>query len=160
GLCTEHAGQNEPIIPLPQVFRFNQIGDGKPNTLAVASGPGIPPAVFIVPRRNNGPILDPEDLASGTAFSVQYTGFSRTREPDAFYGFDGARDLADFEEALQHFDFGSQNFAYADVFGTIAYFTSGAMPLREDLQAGTVNGAPPFFIRNGAGGNEWLLDPA
>jgi penicillin amidase len=30
------------------------------------------------------------------------------------------------------------------------------LPLREDLQAGTVNGLPPFFIRNGTGGNEWL----
>ena len=30
------------------------------------------------------------------------------------------------------------------------------MPLREDLQAGTVAGAPPWFIRNGQGGNEWL----
>src|SRR5438034_4352330 len=30
------------------------------------------------------------------------------------------------------------------------------MPIREDLQAGAVNGAPPFFVRNGLGGNEWL----
>jgi len=30
------------------------------------------------------------------------------------------------------------------------------MPVREDLQAGSVNGLPPWFIRNGQGGNEWL----
>lgn len=30
------------------------------------------------------------------------------------------------------------------------------MPLREDLQSGFVDGAPPWFIRNGAGGNEWM----
>ena len=30
------------------------------------------------------------------------------------------------------------------------------MPVREDLQAGTVSGLPPWFIRNGQGGNEWL----
>jgi hypothetical protein len=42
----------------------------------------------------------------------------------------------------------------------IAYFTSGEVPLREDLQANTVSGAPPWFIRNGQGGNEWLRDPA
>jgi penicillin amidase len=29
------------------------------------------------------------------------------------------------------------------------------VPLREDLEAGKVNGAPPFFIRNGKGGNDW-----
>ena len=40
--------------------------------------------------------------------------------------------------------------------GNIAYFTSAEMPVREDLQAGTVNGLPPWFIRNGQGGNEWL----
>ena len=30
------------------------------------------------------------------------------------------------------------------------------MCLREDLQNETVTGAPPWFIRNGQGGNEWL----
>jgi penicillin amidase len=30
------------------------------------------------------------------------------------------------------------------------------MPLREDLEAGTVDGLPPFFVRDGTGGNEWL----
>jgi penicillin G amidase len=30
------------------------------------------------------------------------------------------------------------------------------VPLREDLQEGCVRGLPPFFIRNGTGGNEWL----
>jgi penicillin amidase len=30
------------------------------------------------------------------------------------------------------------------------------MPIREDLQAGVVTGLPPFFIRSGPGGNEWL----
>jgi penicillin amidase len=40
--------------------------------------------------------------------------------------------------------------------GNIAYFTSGEIPVREDLQAGTVNGVPPWFVRNGQGGNEWL----
>src|SRR5213079_1889107 len=37
-----------------------------------------------------------------------------------------------------------------------AYFTSGEVPVREDLQAGTVSGAPPWLVRNGQGGNEWL----
>ena len=59
-------------------------------------------------------------------------------------------------KALQNFDFGSQNFAYADVDGNIAYYTSGELPLREDLEAGAVVGLPPMFVRNGEGGNEWL----
>jgi ATP-dependent DNA helicase RecQ len=36
-----------------------------------------------------------------------------------------------------------QNFIYGDIAGNIAYFTSGEVPLREDLQANTVTGAPP-----------------
>ena len=45
----------------------------------VPPGGAIPAKTFIVPRRNNGPLLS-ADLAAGTALSVQYTGFSPTRE--------------------------------------------------------------------------------
>lgn len=161
GLSIVHNGGNEPILPLPQIFRYNVIGDMTPDNLATAPAGGtvagifIPPAVLIVPRRNNGPILA-LDVAAGWALSVQYTGFSGTRELDTFRGFNLARELADFVHALQYFDVGSQNFAYADVRGNIAYFTSAEAPLREDLEQRTVAGLPPFFIRNGTGGNEWL----
>ncbi|MFQ5777265.1 MAG: penicillin acylase family protein [Terriglobia bacterium] len=156
GLSIVHRGQLEPILPLPQVFRFNQAGDGLLDNLATAPPGGpIPPVVLIVPRRNQGPIVA-LDLAAGTALSVQYTGFSATRELEAFLVWNRARTLDDFVRGLQLFDFGSQNWVYADVRGNIAYFTSAEMPVREDLQGGTVNGLPPFFIRNGTGGNEWL----
>ncbi|MEN8692826.1 MAG: penicillin acylase family protein [Desulfobacterales bacterium] len=161
GFSTIYLSNLEPIIPLPQVFRYNQIGDGVPDNLATAT-PGttvgetvIPLAVLIVPRRNQGPIIELDPL-TGTALSVQSTGFSGTREVDAIRSFNLARNLEDFTRALRHFDFGSRGFAYADRHGNIAYFTSGEMPLREDLQSSVVNGLPPFFIRNGTGGNEWL----
>jgi Protein related to penicillin acylase len=115
----------------------------------------IPAFTLIVPRRNNGPILE-LDLTKGIALSVQYTGFSATCELDTFRIWNKARGLNDFRRGLRFFDFGSVNWAYSDVHGNIAYFTSGEMPVREDLQAGTVNGLPPFFIRNGTGGNKWL----
>ena len=121
----------------------------------VPAGGAIPPATLIVPRRNNGPIIQ-LDRGAGTALSVQYTGFSATRELDTFLIWDDARNLDDFRRGLEFFDVGGQNWAYTDVEGNIAYFTSAELPLREDLQAGTVNGLPPFFIRNGTGGNEWL----
>jgi penicillin amidase len=155
GLSTVYRGGLEPIIPIPVTFRYN-LFDGVPDNLAVAPpGGGIPPAVLIVPRRNNGPIVG-LDLASGTGLSVQYTGFSGTRETETFRLWNLAQDLEQFVDALQRFDFGSQNWVFADLEGNIAYFTSAEMPLREDLQAGTVNGLPPYFIRNGTGGNEWL----
>jgi penicillin amidase len=156
GLATVYRGQLEPVIPVPEVFRQNNPGSGTPDDVTVVPPGGpIPPATLIVPRRNNGPIIQ-LDQAAGTALSVQYTGFSPTREIDTFLTWDDARDLADFQRGLETFDVGGQNWAYADVQGNIAYFTSAEIPVREDLQAGTVNGLPPYFIRSGAGGDEWL----
>ena len=159
GLSTIYLGSPEPLIPIPQVYRYNVV-DGVADNLEVAPPDGtvgsvfIPAVTLIVPRRNNGPIID-LDPATGVALSVQYTGFSATREFDAFRAFNFANNMSDFKDGLQFFDFGSQNFAYMDVDGNIAYFTSAEMPIREDLQAGTVVGLPPYFIRNGTGGNEW-----
>ena len=163
GLATVYMGEREAVIPVPETFRQNNPGSGRPDNLTVVPpGGAIPPATLIVPRRNNGPIIQLDiapDAEAGTALSVQYTGFSATRELDTFLIWDDARNLDDFRRGLQLFDVGGQNWAYADVKGNIAYFTSAELPLREDLQAGTVNGLPPYFIRNGTGGNEWLPAP-
>lgn len=156
GFATLHEGLAEPIIPIPELFKSNQPGDGIEDNLAIVpAGGDIPAFTLIVPRRNNGPIIS-LDAASGVALSVQYTGFSATHEVAAFLKIDRASNLHEFIEALQFIDFGSQNFVYGDDRGNIAYFTSAEMPVREDLQAGFVDGAPPWFIRNGQGGNEWL----
>lgn len=160
GLSSLYLGQLEHVIPIPQVFRANQPGNGVANDLVVVPpGGAIPPATLIIPRRNNGPIIN-LNAATGVALSVQYVGFAATRELDSFFLLNRARNLDEFRAALQFFDVGSQNFVYADERGNIAYFTTGEMPLREDLQAGSVNGAPPWFIRNGQGGNEWIRQDA
>jgi penicillin G amidase len=160
GLATVYQGQREPVIPIPEEFRQNNPGNGAPDDVSVVPPGGpIPAATLIVPRRNKGPIIDlefDEEQGTGTALSVQYTGFSATREIDTFLIWDDARNLEDFQRGLEFFDVGGQNWAYADVAGNIAYYTSAELPIREDLQAGGVNGLPPFFIRNGTGGNEWL----
>jgi penicillin G amidase len=156
GLSTVYKGQLEHVQAIPETFRANTVGDGQPDDVAVVPpGNGIPPATLIVPRRNDGPIVQ-LDLGSGSALSIQYTGFSGTQELTAFLTWDRSRDLADFERGLRYFDVGSQNWSYADRRGNIAYFTSAELPLREDLQAGHVTGLPPYFVRNGQGGNEWL----
>lgn len=159
GLSTIYLNSKEPVIPVPQVFHYNEIAAGVFDNLMIAKGVvggvPIPPAVLIVPRRNQGPIIE-LNLAGGTALSVQSTGFSGTQELEAFRSFNLARNLDDFTRALQSFDFGPGNFAYVDVKGNIAYIMNGEIPIREDLQAGFVNGLPPFFVRNGTGGNEWL----
>jgi penicillin amidase len=156
GLSTVYQGQLEHVLAIPETFRVNAMTPGQPDAVVVVPpGGGIPDRTLIVPRRNEGPIVG-ADLASGTALSVQYTGFSATRELDTFRLFNTAQNLADFGHALTFFDVGSQNWAYADVGGHIAYSTSAEMPLREDLEAGTVDGLPPYFLRDGTGGNEWL----
>jgi penicillin G amidase len=156
GFSTLYKGSLEPMVRIPETFRVNQVSDTtNDNIVSVSPGNGVPAATYVAPRRNQGPVL-----FSGTApnigVSVQYTGFSATREPDAIFAMDAATNLAEFQNALQWFDVGTFNLAYADVEGNIAYFTVGELPIREDLQAGKINGLPPFFIRNGTGGNEWL----
>lgn len=155
GLSTIHKGLWEWVIPVPESYRVNVIGDGVPDNLVAPPAGSVPPVTLIVPRRNNGPIVQ-LDMTTGRALSVQYTGFSGTREVDTFFTWNRARNLEDFKRGLQWFDSGTQNFAYADVEGNIAYFATAEVPLREDLQAGFVAGLPPWFIRNGGGGNEWL----
>lgn len=151
GLATVYKGQLEPVQAVPETFRANTGG----TVAVVPPGAGIPAATLIVPRRNQGPIVQ-LDQATGTALSVQYAGYSPTQELDAFLQWLTAKDLGDFQRGLQSFDVGSQNWAYADRRGHIAYFAGAEMPLREDLQAGRVDGVPPYLVRNGTGGNEWL----
>lgn len=156
GLSTVYLGSAEPVQALPQVFRANTLGDGvQNNVVTVPPGGAIPAAVMIVPRRNHGPIIA-FNQAAGTAISVQYAGFSGTREMQAFRAINRAGNLNQFTAALQSFDVGSQNFIYADKKGNIAYFAAGEMPLREDLENGAAVGLPPFLLRDGQGGNEWL----
>jgi penicillin G amidase len=141
------------VIAIPELFRFKD-----QNGAIIEAPPGtVPPATLIVPRRNFGPLLD--DPGDGESLSVQYTGFSATRELDAARMMMKARNLNDVAASLQLFDVGSQSLTCADSAGRIGYFVSGEIPLREDLQAGAVNGLPPFFIRNGLAGNEWLPMP-
>jgi penicillin G amidase len=121
----------------------------------------VPPKILIVPR--HGPIFPqtlepypfPNNHSGGSALTVQFTGLFPTRELETFFVWNQATDLNEFKTGLQLFDFGSQNWGYADKAGNIAYFASGEFPIREDIDAGAVSGNPPFVIRNGTGGNEW-----
>ena len=158
GLATRHGDSVEWLFPILQTWRVNVIGDGVNNNLqTVPPGGSIPQASLIVPRRNAAIIA--LDVAAGTAVSVQYTGLNATQEVEAFRRFNKASTVAEFRDALRWFDVGSQNWAVVDSAGNYGYFTSAEMPLREDLQAGTVNGLPPWFLRDGSGGNDWIREP-
>jgi penicillin amidase len=178
--ATIFQGQPEPITIIPEEFRANLFGDivvVPPGdcTLDGCEGLTIPPATFVVPRRNGGPLVmffqDQADPETGLvpAISIQYTGFGVTREIDAFRLLTEARNVNQFRDGLQYFDVGSQNWIVGDQNGNLAYFTSAELPLRADLQAGTVAPGsipgffppgvpiPPWFVRDGTSGDhEWL----
>ncbi|MBB5207394.1 penicillin acylase family protein [Chiayiivirga flava] len=152
---TIHNGVREPVLWVFQSYFVNQTGDGvadnvvRNNNIGYTNG-GV---TIVIPRRNNGPVLD---IDGNTGLSVQYTGWSPSFELEAFRQVNRATNLEEFRSAVTRFDVGSQNFAYVDKQGNFAYFVSAEMPIREDLQNNTVTGAPPFLIRSGTGGNEWL----
>lgn len=160
--ATLFEGREEPIVIVEQRYRVNRTGNGVRDDFAEPPvGPFEGGLTFIVPRRNNGPIVSVElrGLTTIVGLSVQYTGWGPTREPQTFLEFARAGNVVEFGQALRWFTFGSQNWACADADGNIAYFTSGELPLREDLESlGQADGAPPFMIRDGTHRyrHEWL----
>lgn len=155
---TVHDGEEEPVRYVFQSFFVNQVGDGEPDSVTRAEvGYDSGGVTFIVPRRNNGPIVAQPDQNS--AISVHYAGWGPTYELSTLRGFERASNIEEFQAVLGNWTFGSQNVVYADVDGNIAYFTTGAVPLREDLQNLDVGGGvPPFLLRDGSGqlGHDWL----
>ena len=147
-------GELGKVIPVPEQYFVNADinGDGQPDGVVapVPANPAIPAATLTVPARNNGVILD-FDQENLTAITVQYTGFSATRELEAIYSWNKARDIEEFKAGLSRFDFGSQNWSFVDRKGNIAYFASAEMPVRKDLEllGAPAGGVPPYFIRQG-----------
>jgi len=151
GFSTVFQGNKESLIAIPETFFINQGGSRIP----ASPGNGIPSVVLVSPRRNQGPLIafDPQ---SESGISVQWVGFAGTRELEALLAWCEATNLEDFKKGNSFFTSPPLNVAVSDIHGNIAYFATGEIPVREDLQAGVVNGLPPFFIRQGTGGNEWL----
>ena len=148
-VATIFRGAAVPTQIFPQSYRANQPGNGVvDDLLAVPPSASVPP---IAVETRHGPLIAPN-------LSVQYTGFYATREPDYFRELGRAEDVTGAKQALRWFDVGAQNWMFADDRGNIAYYTDHELPLREDLQAGTVDGLPPYFIRDGTGTlrHEWI----
>ncbi|VAW38612.1 Penicillin amidase precursor [hydrothermal vent metagenome] len=156
---TVYQGNDEPIQWIFQIYYANQVGDGIMDNIENQNiGLNAGAITFIVPRRNNGPILS-IDSENSRAVSMQYTGFSATQEVQAFVDMTKAENIFEFRQATTYFDVGSQNFGVADIHGNIGYYTGAEVPIREDLQTMmTADGVPPMFIRDGTGvrKNEWM----
>ena len=156
-VATRYKNRIEPLVRVPEIFKVNQVQNGVDDDVVVVS-PGdadVPDATLIVPRRNSGPLIQ---IGPTEGISIQYAGASSTRDLEGLFALARARNLVEFKRGLQFIEVGALNWAYADVDGNIATFVGGKVPLREDLQAGAVDGLPPFFIRDGTGAarNEWI----
>ena len=153
---TLYKGSPEPIHQVFNSWFVNVVGDGIPDNLVRANVGYTQGAIsLVIPRRNDGPVLD---IDGSSGLSLMYSGFRDTYELRSFRGMNKAGSMDEFVTALQDFDIGVQNVFYADVEGSIAWFTTSEKPMREDLAAFTVDGLPPWFIRDGTGAaaNEWL----
>ncbi len=156
---TIHNGVAEPVVWIFQSYFVNNLGDGIANNITRNNSIGYTNGgvTIIVPRRNNGPVLQ---ISGSSGLSAAYTGWGATNELETFRRLPRSRNLQEFRDNLSYFDVGSQNFSYADVAGNIAYFTTAESPLRTDLQTlgAPDGGIPPFLIRDGSGArkHDWL----
>ncbi|HBZ70323.1 MAG TPA: penicillin acylase family protein [Deltaproteobacteria bacterium] len=150
-------------------YLVNTPGDGILDNLVDAGVPFADSVIATVDdeRRSFAPIVEADDpialiLGAEThVLTLQFTGFHGTTELETFRLWNRAKNLQDFMTGLKSFTFGSQNWAYADVDGNLGYFTSAELPLRKDLENGAVVGRPPYFVRDGASGEDnWVYDPA
>ncbi|HRQ63714.1 MAG TPA: penicillin acylase family protein [Xanthomonadaceae bacterium] len=156
---TVHGGVPEPVLWVVQSFFVNSVGNGvaddvrRTNSIGYTNG-GV---TVLVPRRNYGPVLD---IQGSGGISVAWMGFRATGEIETVRAINRARNLDEFRAAMQTFNVGSQNWAYADIDGNIAYFAPVSVPVRDDLQNlnAPAGGVPPFFIRDGTGAlrHGWL----
>ena len=153
---TLYKGNPEPMQQVFNSWFVNVIGDGVPDNMVRANvGYTEGGITLVIPRRNDGPVLS---IDGNSGLSMAYTGFRDTHELTMFRKLDLASNMDEFVDALQYFDIGVQNVYRADVDGNIAWFTTSEKPLREDLANFTIDGLPPWFIRDGTGAaaNEWL----
>jgi penicillin amidase len=106
-------GEARPVVRRSEVLQVRDegapFGQNTPETVEVVDVPGfgilIPDVVLPVPRQL---------LVSGDAILFQWTGFQPTLEFSAYLAMDRARDLKEYEAAVDLIEVGAQNFVAAD----------------------------------------------
>jgi penicillin amidase len=166
GLCIVSEGQYHKMDFMLTEYFVNRVGDSIQDNVTKEPLDVGSSVIATVPFRSFGPMVFVDDvnviLGTGTTTGLflQFTGFHATREVQTFLKWNRASNIAEFLDGVHDFDFGSQNWVYADKDGNLAYFSSAELPLRKDLEDGAVVGNPPFMIRDGSGPNNWVADPA
>jgi penicillin amidase len=171
-LCIESAGALHPVEERRESYRINDVGDGLPDsfldfTAAVAQQDRAAVDVLSVPFRSFGPIFEVEDRSvvdggPGTetrVVTLQYAALHGTREAHGLLAMQRAGDVFELGAATRYWQAPAAHFIAADVEGNLAYFAGSEIPLRADLESGTVAGAPPWLVRDGSGPSNWVPDP-
>jgi len=173
-LCIGSAGEMHPVEERSESYRMNSLGNGVPDDTTDVTGLVAllaPQAVNVVsvPFRSFGPLLEVTDQsvvddrdsspAETTVWTLQYAGMHGTRTAGALLGVMSARNVEEFGEAVRYYAGTWKNWVAADTEGNLAYFTSGEIPLRADLEAGQVAGNQPWLVRDGSGPCNWIRDP-
>lgn len=147
-------GKSVPLKQIKQTYYYNTF-DG--DTLKVADRNPIKDDTFLISYRNNGPLFS---SLGNKGYGIQSTilGNINARDIEGFFALPRAKNLTDFKDAIHHLDISYYNFGYVDNKGNIAFFESGEIPLRKDLEAGKLVDVPPYFVRNSIYGykNSWI----
>lgn len=109
---------------------------GEPVTVRLEAVPGL--GVLLPEGLSPLPVTD-----LGRRLFFVWTGFSPTREASAFFDFDRAANLDDFDRAADSMELGSFNFVAATADAT-TYRSSPAVPVRQDPTA-----HPPYLVLDG-----------
>jgi penicillin amidase len=117
-------------------------------TIAVA---GAEPVVVTIEEVPGHGVLLPADLSPlpvgdvGNRLLLNWTGFQRTREADAFLAFDRAKSLDELAAAVDDLERGNFNWVFATADG-IRYHSSPRVPDRGD----PATAAPAYLVLDGA----------
>jgi penicillin amidase len=123
-------GEARPVARRSEVIKIRDegapYGQNTEETVEVVAVPGfgilIPDVVLPVPRQL---------LVSGDAILFQWTGFQPTLEFSAYLGMDRARNVKEYEAAVDRIEVGAQNFVAADA-EKILLHVPGKIPDRGD----------------------------
>jgi penicillin amidase len=156
----------DPANPANYLFRGQSVPfQVRHETIKVAGGPDVE---LDVRSTGHGVVLSDVDdrLKGGPVLAMRWT---TTAEVDlaleTFFRIDLAKDFDEFHAAFDGYGSPSQNFAYADVDGSIGYVLPGLIPIRDVASAAPcpaedascrVRWATGERVRDGASGNaEW-----
>jgi penicillin amidase len=172
-LCIESAGELHRVEERAESYRVNTPSDGVPDNLTdfTALMRNVAPEavnVLRVPFRSHGfvravtdrsVIDDPNATATETVVvTQQYSGLHGDPGLRGPWLFQRARDVHEFAEGVRALATFSANWVVIDRSGNLAYYTSGELPLRPDLESGDPT-ARPWEIRDGSGPHNWIPDP-